>query len=72
MPKNISRAVPAETRKLTAIMFTAIVGFSRQMGVDEARMLQLLDTHNQLIQQAGAEHLEPHRLGLYLALPTAV
>ena len=39
-------------RKLAAIMFTDIVGFSRQMGADEARMLRLLDLHNQLIQQA--------------------
>ena len=29
-------------------MFTGIVGFSRQMGADEARMLRLLDIHNQL------------------------
>ena len=46
----------AETRKLAAIMFTDIVGFSRQMGADEARMLRLLDVHNQLIQQAVAAH----------------
>ncbi len=46
----------AETRKLAAIMFTDIVGFSRQMGTDEARMLRLLDVHNRIIQQAVAEH----------------
>ena len=46
----------AETRKLAAIMFTDIVGFSRQMGADEARMLRLLGIHNQIIQQAVAEH----------------
>jgi TolB-like protein/class 3 adenylate cyclase len=46
----------AETRKLAAIMFTDIVGFSRQMGVDEARMLRLLEVHNRLIQQAVSEH----------------
>jgi adenylate cyclase len=45
-----------ETRKLAAIMFTDIVGFSRQMGVDETRMLRLLDVHNQLIQHAVATH----------------
>jgi class 3 adenylate cyclase len=45
-----------ETRKLAAIMFTDIVGFSQQMGVDEPRMLRLLDVHNQLIQHAVAEH----------------
>lgn len=46
----------AETRKLAAIMFTDMVGFSRRMGVDEARMLGVLAVHNQIIQQAIAEH----------------
>jgi class 3 adenylate cyclase len=46
----------AETRKLAAIMFTDMMGFSRQMGADEARMLRLLDVHNQIIQQAVAAH----------------
>jgi adenylate cyclase len=46
----------AETRKLAAIMFTDMVGFSHQMGVDETRMLRLLEVHNQLIQQAVSEH----------------
>ncbi len=46
----------ADTRRLAAIMFTDIVGFSRQMGSDEARMLGVLAVHNQLIQQAIAEH----------------
>jgi adenylate cyclase len=46
----------AETRRLAAIMFTDMVGFSRQMGASEARMPRLLETHNQLIQQAVAEH----------------
>jgi len=50
------RAAPIETRKLAAIMFTDIVGFSRQMGSDEARTLRLLDVHNQIIQQSVAEH----------------
>jgi adenylate cyclase len=45
-----------ETRRLAAIMFTDMVGFSRQMGEDEARMLRLLDVHNQTIQQAVAAH----------------
>ena len=45
-----------ETRRLAAIMFTDMVGFSRQMGSNEARMLRLLDAHNQIIQQAVAEH----------------
>jgi class 3 adenylate cyclase len=46
----------AETRRLAAIMFTDIVGFSRQMGADEARTLRLLEAHNRVIRQAAAEH----------------
>jgi adenylate cyclase len=56
MKDNTSNAGQAETRRLAAIMFTDIVGFSRQMGADEARMLRLLDVHNQLIQQAVTTH----------------
>src|SRR6266404_2560043 len=45
------------TRKLAAIMFTDIVGFSRQMGANEIRTLRGLEVHNQLIQQAvTAQH----------------
>src|SRR5262245_22361825 len=51
--QGASSPPPADgTRKLAAIMFTDIVGFSRQMGADEARMLQRLAVHNHLIQQA--------------------
>ncbi len=46
----------ADTRRLAAIMFTDMVGFSRQMGADETRMLDVLAVHNQLIQQAIAEY----------------
>jgi hypothetical protein len=46
----------AETRRLAAIMFTGMVGFSRQMGGNEACMLRLLDVHNHITQQAVAEH----------------
>jgi len=56
MPENSASTRQAETRRLAAIMFTDIVGFSRQMGTDEARMLRLLEIHNQIIQQAVAEH----------------
>ncbi len=45
-----------EIRKLAAIMFTDMVGFSRQMGADEPRMLRVLDLHNQVIQQAVVAH----------------
>jgi adenylate cyclase len=48
--------VNAETRRLAAIMFTDMVGFSRQMGADKTRMLRLLEVHNQIIQQAVNEH----------------
>jgi adenylate cyclase len=46
----------AETRKLAALVFTDIVGFSRQMGRNEPHMLRLLARHNQIIEQAVAEH----------------
>lgn len=56
MKDDTSSVVHAETRRLAAIMFTDIVGFSRQMGSNEARTLRLLEIHNQMIQQAVAEH----------------
>src|SRR5215207_3287562 len=56
MDDDTSSAVHTENRRLAAIMFTDIVGFSRQMGADEAHMLRLLDVHNQIIQQAVAAH----------------
>src|SRR3989441_383468 len=56
MKEDANSTVLAENRRLAAIMFTDIVGFSRQMGADEARMLQVLEVHNQLIQQAVTEH----------------
>src|SRR5438093_11563029 len=56
MPVDPSSSARAETRRLAAIMFTDIVGFSRQMGSNEARTLRLLEVHNQIIQQAVTEH----------------
>src|SRR5262249_50754251 len=56
MKDDTSSAAQVENRRLAAIMFTDIVGFSRQMGADEARMLRLLDVHNQIVQQAVAAH----------------
>jgi adenylate cyclase len=56
MKDDTSSAVHTENRRLAAIMFTDIVGFSRQMGRNEARTLRLLDTHNQIIQHTVAEH----------------
>src|SRR6266571_8075869 len=56
MKDDPSSAVHTENRRLAAIMFTDIVGFSRQMGSNEVRTLQLLDTHNQLIRKSVTEH----------------
>jgi adenylate cyclase len=56
MKKDPTSAVQAETRRLAAIMFTDIVGFSRQMGVDEPRTLRLLEVHNEVIRHAVADH----------------
>jgi TolB-like protein/class 3 adenylate cyclase/Flp pilus assembly protein TadD len=56
MQDDSSGTAPVENRRLAAIMFTDIVGFSRQMGADEGRMLRLLDIHNRIIQQAVAVH----------------
>ena len=56
MKEDTGGTVRAEARRLTAIMFTDIVGFSRQMGSNEARTLRLLEMHDQVIQQAVAEH----------------
>jgi class 3 adenylate cyclase len=56
MKDDTSDTVQTETRRLAAIMFTDIVGFSRQMGSNEARTLRLLDMHNELIQHAVTGH----------------
>ena len=56
MPEDPGSSAQAETRRLAAIMFTDIVGFSRQMGSNETRTLRLLTTHNQIVQQAVAAH----------------
>src|SRR5262245_46862113 len=55
MKKDPNSTVPVENRRQAAIMFTDIVGFSRQMGRNEARTLRLLQSHNRIIQQAVAE-----------------
>jgi adenylate cyclase len=56
MAEDGASTKPAETRRLVAIMFTDMVGFSRQMGSNEARMLRLLEVHNHLIHQAVSAH----------------
>src|SRR5215831_19113128 len=56
MPEDSVRIRPAETRRLAAIMFTDMVGFSRQMGTNEARMLRLLEVHDQIMRQAVTDY----------------
>ncbi|MBI3798173.1 MAG: adenylate/guanylate cyclase domain-containing protein [Deltaproteobacteria bacterium] len=56
MKDDTDSLVSTEIRRLAAIMFTDIVGFSRQMGSNEARTLRLLDIHNQLIRQTVTAH----------------
>ncbi|HEV8714884.1 MAG TPA: adenylate/guanylate cyclase domain-containing protein [Candidatus Binatia bacterium] len=56
MKEGLLEKATAETRRLAAIMFTDMVGFSRQMGSNEAHTLRLLAVHNQTIQQTVAEH----------------
>ena len=56
MTDDTNSAAQPETRRLAAIMFTDIVGFSRQMGANEAHTLRLLEVHHRVIQQTVAEH----------------
>lgn len=51
----------SETRRLQAIMFTDIVGFSRMMGEDEERTIRLVEEHRVIVRAAlapnqGREH----------------
>jgi len=56
MKDDTNSTVQTEKRRLAAIMFTDIVGFSRQMGSNETRTLRLLESHNRIVQQAVTEH----------------
>ena len=56
MNDDPSSAAQTGNRRLAAIMFTDMVGFSRQMGADEAHTLRLLALHNQVIEHAVAAH----------------
>ena len=56
MKEGLAEGTTAETRKLAAIMFTDMVGFSRQMGANEASTLRLLAIHNRVVEQAIAAH----------------
>lgn len=44
------------SRKLAAIMFTDIVGYSRMMSADEDHALRLLDIHDSLLTATIADH----------------
>jgi len=57
MPENgKDNPSKGEQRKLAAVMFTDIVGYSRMMHRDEAAALDFLDTHNTLVKEQVAAH----------------
>ncbi len=56
MSEEYAQPPAGGTRRLAAIMFTDIVGFSRQMGANETHTLHLLEVHNHLLQQATTAH----------------
>lgn len=47
---------PEFTRKLVAIMFTDIVGYSRMMGANETHALRLLNQHDALLAEKITSH----------------
>jgi class 3 adenylate cyclase len=52
---------PHEERRLQAIMFTDMFGYSRMMGEDEARTIRLVEEHRQIVRailplHGGREH----------------
>ena len=55
-PRQVGLPHEGETRKLAAIMFTDMVGFSRLMHQDETKGLRLLDESNETISNAVAQH----------------
>ena len=48
-------SIEVETRKLTAIMFTDIKGFSKKMAQNEAVAFELLKTHDALLRVLAAK-----------------
>ena len=48
-----------EQRKLAAIMFTDMVGYSALTQKDEALALKLLEEHRQLLRPLFRQHREP-------------
>lgn len=55
-PKKVIPAKPGDQRKLVAVMFTDIVGYSRMMHLDEAGTLKFLSVHNTLLQEQAKAH----------------
>lgn len=45
----------ADQHRLSAIMFTDIVGYTRKMGDDEVKMLRLLRDHDRIVRAAIEE-----------------
>src|SRR5262249_50934535 len=76
MSAPTDKAAQGEPRKLAAIMFTDMVGFSRQMGANEARTLRILAVHDQVIEQAVAAHqghvIETAGDGFLIEFPSVV
>ena len=68
--------MPNEDRKLAAIMFTDIVGFTEQMGKDEDAALTLLEKKRRitspLISKFDGELLKEMGDGLLITFPSAV
>ncbi|MBU3673414.1 MAG: adenylate/guanylate cyclase domain-containing protein, partial [Sinobacteraceae bacterium] len=62
-------------RRLAAIMFTDIVGYSRLMGMDEARALRLLDAHDAIlggqVQAHGGDILKKMGDSVFAAFDSA-
>ena len=50
------KAEKEETRRLAAIMFTDMVGFSRLMHENEEKTLRLLDEHDRVISETASHH----------------
>lgn len=55
-PGGREGSTTGSVRKLAAIMFTDMKGFSRKMGKDESATMRLLKTHNQMMQEVVAKH----------------
>jgi class 3 adenylate cyclase/TolB-like protein/cytochrome c-type biogenesis protein CcmH/NrfG len=53
---NVEQLSEEGTRRLAAIMFTDIFGFSKKMQKDEAATLRLLRIHNEMMRTAIAKH----------------